>query len=31
EAYTPEVAEAWTATYTLLADVMKAASKESSS
>jgi len=28
EAYTPEVAEAWTVTYTLLADVMKAASKE---
>jgi len=25
EAYTPEVAEAWTVTYTLLADVMKAA------
>jgi hemoglobin-like flavoprotein len=28
EAYTPPVAEAWTVTYTLLADVMKAASKE---
>ncbi|SKB04253.1 Hemoglobin-like flavoprotein [Prosthecobacter debontii] len=28
DAYTPEVAEAWTATYTLLADVMKAAAKE---
>jgi len=25
EAYTPDVAEAWTVTYTLLADVMKAA------
>ncbi|TDU73435.1 hemoglobin-like flavoprotein [Prosthecobacter fusiformis] len=29
DAYTPAVAEAWTKTYTLLADVMKAASKES--
>ena len=28
DAYTPAVAEAWTVTYTLLADVMKAASKE---
>ncbi|OYW76868.1 MAG: hemin receptor [Verrucomicrobia bacterium 12-59-8] len=28
EAYTPPVAEAWTATYTLLADVMKDAAKQ---
>ncbi|MGV3662882.1 MAG: globin family protein [Prosthecobacter sp.] len=28
EAYTPPVAEAWTVTYTLLADVMKDASRQ---
>lgn len=28
EAYTPQVAEAWTATYTLLADVMKDAASQ---
>lgn len=28
EAYTPPVAEAWTATYTLLADVMKDAARQ---